>query len=62
MNKPPVFHAGCGGRITTAVINDKRQMVCQACDRFITDPMELTPRGSVFKKEPQSLPQWDAQA
>lgn len=61
MTKPPVFHAGCGGRMATATINDRRQMVCEACDRIITDPLELTPRGSVFKKLPD-VTHWDIEA
>lgn len=47
--------------MATATINDRRQMVCEACDRIITDPMELTPRGSVFKKLPDAV-RWDVQA
>ena len=60
MDKPPVFHAGCGGRLVVANLNNKRQMVCLECDRIISDPRELTPRGSVFKKV-ADVPQWDVQ-
>lgn len=62
MNRPHVRHAGCGGEVErTAVVFNPASVIlrCQKCQRQITDPMELAPRGTGHKPEPTPVVEWD---
>lgn len=50
------LHAGCSGRI----VSINRQLVCQKCQRVITDPRELrNPERLDFAKPHRVYPTWN---
>lgn len=52
MEKPPVFHiCRARGRVSNVLVAGQKIPTCEACHQRITDPMELTPRGSGFTKQ-----------
>lgn len=48
-SKPFIAHAGCGGQVTR--VNDR--LTCLRCRVVITDPLEMQPRGTGFRPDPQ---------
>ena len=61
---PVVFHVGCDGRVRVQRSPDggPSRMVCDRCSTTITDPLELSKRGSGFnpREHGTRVIRWDS--